>query len=332
MNTQFKQTYSNLQRSDWSNNVIFIKNLNNKNDSTFSSSAPRDTALDILRIIACLMVIGSHSPMPRTDANGIFLSTLSYATVPSIGLFFMVSGALLLPVRTNTVSFLKKRLGKILIPTLLWSIFYICCDAIISEENTDWLRTICSIPFSAQGNPVLWFMYALAGIYLIAPILSKWLVSANRKEIQIYLGLWGISLCYPLLSTFINPDRGNTGILYYFTGYAGYFLLGYYMKQYHDSFCWKIMLPALSIAVLSPVICKLNRLEINFYDLFWNLSVFVAIQCICWYKAIRKLSHRGGERTDSQYDCQELHCRYFQLDIRYIFHSHLHHEIYSLAL
>ena len=51
--------------------------------------------LDILRVLACLMVICMHAPYPKEGANGLFLSTLSYFTAPCIGLFFMVSGALL---------------------------------------------------------------------------------------------------------------------------------------------------------------------------------------------------------------------------------------------
>ena len=55
----------------------------------------RDYALDLLRIVACVMVVMMHSPMPSADANGMLLSSLSYFTAPCIGLFFMVSGALI---------------------------------------------------------------------------------------------------------------------------------------------------------------------------------------------------------------------------------------------
>ena len=57
----------------------------------------RDYALDLLRIVACVMVVMMHSPIPSADANGLLLSSLSYFTAPCIGLFFMVSGALILP-------------------------------------------------------------------------------------------------------------------------------------------------------------------------------------------------------------------------------------------
>lgn len=63
-----------------------------------SVASKRCYELDIIRVLACLMVVAMHSPMPGEQANGTFLASLSYLTAPCIGLFFMVSGALLLPV------------------------------------------------------------------------------------------------------------------------------------------------------------------------------------------------------------------------------------------
>ena len=60
--------------------------------------------LDFLRVLACLMVVLMHSPMASAKAIGLLLSTLSYLTMPCIGLFFAISGALLLPVATPPMS------------------------------------------------------------------------------------------------------------------------------------------------------------------------------------------------------------------------------------
>lgn len=246
----------------------------------------RDLKFDVLRISACLMVMAMHSPIPYTGGgeNGLFLCTLSYFTSPCIGLFFIISGALLLPVKTSTGIFLKKRFTKILIPTFVWSLFYILWNMLIEGDNVDLLKSVLSLPFSAQGNPTLWFMYTLMGLYLLAPILSRWLNGANRKELDFYLAVWAVSLCYPIVSLVADVNTGNTGVLYYFTGYAGYFVLGFYLRQHPESFSFKLMTPAVAVAVAVPVMCKLMHWEVNFYDLFWYLSVFVAVQCIFWYR------------------------------------------------
>lgn len=74
--------------------------------------------LDNIRIFACILVIASHivgqffvSP-PFTPDNETFAWSSFYTVLVrvSIPLFFMISGALLLPVRDTTGQFLKKTL------------------------------------------------------------------------------------------------------------------------------------------------------------------------------------------------------------------------------
>ena len=246
-------------------------------------------SIDILRILACLMVIFMHAPFPCENANGIFLSTLSYFTAPCIGLFFMVSGYLLLPIKQDTKSFLRKRLGKVTGPALFWSLFYIAVNFIKRDCQGSLMKELISIPFSVQGNPVLWFMYTLIGLYLLAPIISRWLDKASQKEEEFYLSLWGVSLCYPILSSWLSINQGNTGILYYFTGYAGYFILGHYLKKYPERISFKCIIPWMGISILAPVICKVTHIQVNFYEVFWYLSIFVVIQCVFWFQTIAKM-------------------------------------------
>ena len=82
-----------------------------------------------------------HSPMPNEHANGIFLSTLSYVTAPYIGLFIMISGALLLPIKVDAIHFLKRRFGKIAGPTLFWSLFYLTLNAYLKGEEIEFITT-----------------------------------------------------------------------------------------------------------------------------------------------------------------------------------------------
>ena len=79
--------------------------------------------LDVIRLVACLMIVLMHSPMPGLNTLGIVLCGISYLTAPGIGLFFMVSGALLLKRNVDnpfeTRIFLQRRFIKILIPLAL---------------------------------------------------------------------------------------------------------------------------------------------------------------------------------------------------------------------
>lgn len=255
----------------------------------------RNYNYDIMRVLACIMIICMHAPMPNLNANGIILSTISYFTAPGLCLFFVISGSLLLPIKTDTTTFLKKRLGKVIMPTLVFTILYIILNCINGEQQNI-LKTICSIPFSAQGHGVLWFMYTLIGLYLVAPIISKWLDSASKREVELYLLLWVITLCFPILKLFVCINEGNTGVLYYFSGYIGYFILGYYLKKYPESISLKKLIIPCIIAIIAPIAFKVMHIEIDFYSMFWYLSIFVALLCTTIYVLISKIKikKRGG--------------------------------------
>lgn len=247
----------------------------------------RDSSLDIIRILACFMVVLMHSPLPSANANGPFLSALSYLTAPSVGLFFMVSGALLLPVQTDYATFIKKRFSKIAVPTLVWSLIYIAIKT--KDGGIDMLQSLLSLPFSAQGEGVLWFMYTLAGLYLLAPILSAWVEKASQRELRIVLLLWAVTLCYPLLDFFATVNTSTTGILYYFTGYAGHFLLGYYLKKYPQSVSavgsWAVALGGIALLLT----LKYLDIQFDFYRLFWYESIFIAALAVAIWKTIRAI-------------------------------------------
>ncbi len=234
----------------------------------------------------------------------------------------MVSGALLLPIKGSGIEFLKKRFAKIAGPTIFWSIFYIACKYFFEGTNDGIIKSILSIPFSPQGHGVMWFMYTLAGLYLIAPILSAWLERTSKKEIELYLLIWGLTTCYPLIRLFLTTQTGETGILYYFSGFVGYFLLGYYLRKYPQAIPNKILLPTLFIAICAPIICKLFHFNVNFYEMFWYLSIFVVIMAIAWFKLIINniTSYRGGA----------IYRPHFKSLFRNIPDTHICYAIYSV--
>lgn len=252
-------------------------------------SSTRIAYLDVIRIFACLLIITMHSPMPNNGADANMLSAISMITAPGIGLFFMVSGALLLPTQEPTGTFLKRRLKKVVYPTLFWSLFYLSLTFLTKGMTEEvMLKKICSIPFSTQGHSIMWFMYTLTGLYLLAPILSPWLRQASRRELEWVLALWGVTLCFPLLTYLVKVNTSNTGMLYYFSGYAGYFLLGYYLKTYRPKLKgWQIALLFI-IPITTAIVLKITHTPINFYTIFWYQSILIVMMCVGWFCIFQK--------------------------------------------
>ena len=253
-------------------------------------SKARIAYLDVIRIFACFLIITMHAPMKNMGTDSHILSSISLLTASGIGLFFMVSGALVLPIKELTSVFLHRRLTKVVFPTLFWTFFYLILRIITTDMSTgDLLKQICSIPFTHRGHSILWFMYTLIGLYLLAPIITPWLQKASKREIEWVLFLWGITLCYPLLSYIIKVNVSKTGMLYYFSGYAGYFLLGYYLHTYQIKVKWWHIVALLIIPLLAATGFKLTHTPINFYTVFWYHSIFIVMMCIGWFCLFQKI-------------------------------------------
>lgn len=260
----------------------FIDVLNNS-EIVSCTMRNRDDSLDLIRVIACLMIVLMHSPMSGLGTSGFVLCGVSYFTAPGIGLFFMISGALLLkgnggrPFETRY--FLRRRFTKILVPLVFWTL-------------VGWGLEQCGVKNTEQG--ILWFMYCLAGMYLLTPILSRWLVSARVKEIEFYLLLWLVTLCVPFVELFTSVNESDTSWLYYFHGYVGYYVLGFYLQNYLErriSVRRKCMFSFVfvCISVILPIILLMLNVEVDFYSLFWYLSVTVALQCVVWWSVVTRL-------------------------------------------
>lgn len=249
----------------------------------------RTLYFDLIRILACAMIVLMHSPMARLGTPGPVLSGVSYLTAPGIGLFFMVSGALLLKQNSgefDTHKFLQKRFAKILVPLVFWS-------------GVGYGLNVMGIKNTELG--ILWFMYTLAGLYLLTPILTRWLNAAQRWEIELYMGIWLVTMCYPFLKIIMSFNESDTSWVYYFHGYVGYYVLGYYLHRYDLD---KVrmggsILLFLLFSIVAPIAVLVFHVQVDFYSLFWYLSVSIAMCCVMWWLMIRKFHvvDRIRERT-----------------------------------
>lgn len=132
-------------------------------------------------------------------------------------------------------------------------------------------------------------MYVLAGLYLYAPIISKWLISASKKEIQFYLLLWGGSMTLPLCN-YIQPglfdlDGSAYDCLATFGGFMGYMLLGHYCVKYPIKIQSKLKATLLFMIGQMLVFALVFTVKIVFGDytlLIDNLSIISAFQVFLW--------------------------------------------------
>lgn len=196
--------------------------------------------LDALRTLACFLVVLTHSSMPSvTGTDGVWKSLISFICSPATQIFFAISGALIIKSDVQVWSFLKKRLFRLLPPVIFWSIITMLVYCLLGKnswEEAFW--RIVLLPFQPVIG-IYWFIYVIIGLYFLTPILSSFIVKSSKSMIEFYLLLWGVTLLLPYLNL-INIPYWNTYIiigsyyqtLIYFGGFAGFFLLGYYLRIY----------------------------------------------------------------------------------------------------
>lgn len=226
--------------------------------------------LDFVKFIAIFMMIAVHctdnvTPAERSEPwYNLWGSFYGSFMRPAIPLFVMVTGALLLPVRQNISAFYKKRLTRLVVPFIIWSVLYnlfpwitgvLRLSPTVINDFFAWaepdqsfsgaLHNILMIPFNFSMLAVqMWYVYLLIGLYLYMPIFSAWIKQASIKEQQVFLFLWFISLFIPYLREYLTKDLWGTcswnefGLLYYFAGFNGYLLLGYYIVNNDINFSW----------------------------------------------------------------------------------------------
>ena len=93
----------------------------------------REFALDLLRVLACFLVIWQHvteayyinPDMTVPSHDEMFLIGWMNSMTPiEVPLFVMISGYFLLPLKMDITAFFKRRFTRILIPFVVWCVAY----------------------------------------------------------------------------------------------------------------------------------------------------------------------------------------------------------------
>ncbi len=194
--------------------------------------------LDLLRIFASFCVILLHVISPLHGDLSYFGTRLWHAVNilneiarTGVPLFLMLTGCLLLgaPETADFGKFYRRRLTRILIPFLIWDALYYVLPCIFSGGRLS-LRTFFD-ELLVQGSAYhLWYVYALAGIYLLLPFLSRALTDCTNRQI-----FWlALLAAFPgAIRSFLNLTTPLAIHLFdpLLEGYFGYVILGYWLSR-----------------------------------------------------------------------------------------------------
>lgn len=191
----------------------------------------------MLRVVATIGVIllhvgGTDFHLPVGEHDWYIAVVFDSLVRWSVPMFVMISGALFLnPAKEITIHItIKKYAARLIKVYLFWYLTYL----VINTAYTSLLQGFFNwdaISLVPQFH--LWFLLMLAGVYLLIPILRK--IAIEEKYLRYSLLLWSGYFTISFLLVREVPQMSKLFVMNWIVGYAGYFLLGYYVSSVYLS-------------------------------------------------------------------------------------------------
>ena len=203
---------------------------------------------DFVRALAAYLVVMIHSG--AGGGGSVTLSATIYCTLskPAVLWFFMLSGYLLIGKQEPLADFFRKRLFKVIIPLVFFSILFggLNYRTLAYDKSQIYHMLTHGIHFH------LWFLHALTVCYLVIPFLR--VICAKGIALPLYLlAVWFFfSRWMPIERRLLDvsdivfgPNSSYIGI------YAGYLVIGWLIGNYQLS--PKLRLPVSLIWLFSSI-------------------------------------------------------------------------------
>lgn len=201
----------------------------------------RDNTLDILRGLSIIFVVvlhtmGKYSTVitPYTGVNWWILTVLESIAKIAVPMFVMISGALLLDKAKNYANaseFYKKRLAKIGVPLIFWSVFYYASLILFKLKPLSVKGAIADFLFLDMFYH-LYFMYIILGLYMITPFLKVYINNVSIEEIKktIY-SLFTYSITAIIVLHIFPSKLSYWSVFTVFIPFLPYYVAGYYLNS-----------------------------------------------------------------------------------------------------
>lgn len=262
-----------------------------------SDAKQRNLSMDILRIFACFLVILYHSrglnrdPM-TSDPISIFNTACGFGAFffGSLGvpLFLMIGGYFAFQPELNTFIFLKKRLGRVVIPTLFWLLL----STLLIGGTDDFFYNVWNLKCAGH----LWYMYTLIGILFLIPVVNPFLQKATKKELALYVGIWALTLVLNgnYFDVFKNYELTNYGMsgsnpvfaFIRFYGYFGYYLLGFIATKLSFS---KKTVCMMFVASIASWLFTVYVFGLELHAAWFYLSIPVVLSSFALFEFVKAL-------------------------------------------
>lgn len=207
------------------------------------TSTPRILYVDILKAFACLAVVIIHTSSAGVYTSDYYVLT-SYISLLDwcVPVFMISTGVLYLGIDGKEISYkymLSKALHVVLI-ILFWGMIYDVITLIMMNHafNLSILLKALKMVLTADTSYCyqFWYLYVLVGMYLMIPLLDKYVKNSKEGDIRILIYIYiAFSFVLPTVLAFINEEIDSTHVwksaFINFAGFCAYMLIGFYLHQ-----------------------------------------------------------------------------------------------------
>ncbi|MCH5462502.1 acyltransferase [Lactobacillus sp. LC28-10] len=249
----------------------------------------RNYGIDLIKIIACLGVIGLHV---FGDANFQTNSDLAnqilyYAGTPAIPLFFMANGYFVLNKKRISFAYSFKKIRTLIFVVVSWGLLMFCAETII-KSNGNFVLNVFGGLIQVGHLYHFWFLGSLMILYMLAPILS-WLMNKSVHFLPIAI------ICLTLICFGTDifshlegyPVQSNVIQTFRFWTWLDFYMIGCGIKRIDfENFIHKTMLFAVSVTsfILLIIYSIFNKVLIhNHYAEFNYDNILTFIFCIALF-------------------------------------------------
>lgn len=217
--------------------------------------------------------------------------------LPCVPLFIILSGALLLqpskidePIRV----FLKKRFNRIGLAFIFWSVIYLVWAFMVSETPLTFSNLVEGTLYSMFSGSYyhFWFLYLIAGLYLLTPILRKLVAVSDPKLIKYAILLWFVDVAIvPIIQLITGYSLNET--VFVVGGFIGYFILGIYLQRIkvRSSFLYLLFLLSFVFAITSTWFLHFRFESLGQDQFFFGyLSINVILASVSLFLLLNKLT------------------------------------------
>ena len=265
--------------------------------------APRNTAFDLLRICAAVMVVMLHVSalnwysVPVDSMEWSALNIYDCLVRSAVPLFFMLSGAFVLAKDIPIKVLYLKKIIPLGITFFTWSLLYVVSTVGLRASMSVGLLGLLKSSIT-HSHYHLWFLPTLMGIYMLYPLLRALAGYKDGTYVKYFVILFlTVGILRPTITLFVTGETVQAlsdKVPVELMRYSGYVITGYYLANINKRKANPYVLLACFFGTVATAaaICQLDAAHTGapseiLYDYFALTSYLEAVFLFLFFRNMR---------------------------------------------